>query len=109
MEDKILELLQVMNAKLDKNSSDIADMKYEMTGMRSEITSIKSEITSMKSEMTTMNSKITRLEEGQKAIKVTVDSIKCKVDEMTNDMHRVEVATAQNWTDIAILKSINKQ
>lgn len=102
MEDKILELLQVMNAKLDKNSSDIADMKYEMTGM-------KSEITSMKSEMTTMNSKITRLEEGQKAIKVTVDSIKCKVDEMTNDMHRVEVATAQNWTDIAILKSINKQ
>ena len=102
MEDKILELLQVMNAKLDKNSSDIADMKYEMTGM-------KSEITSMKSEMTTMNSKITRLEEGQKAIKVTVDSIKCKVDEMTNDMHRVEVATAQNWTDIAILKSITKQ
>lgn len=102
MEDKILELLQVMNAKLDKNSSDIADMKYEMTGMKSEITSIKS-------EMTTMNSKITRLEEGQKAIKVTVDSIKCKVDEMTNDMHRVEVATAQNWTDIAILKSINKQ
>lgn len=102
MEDKILELLQVMNAKLDKNSSDIADMKYEMTG-------IKSEITSMKSEMTTMNSKITRLEEGQKAIKLTVDSIKCKVDEMTNDMHRVEVATAQNWTDIAILKSINKQ
>lgn len=102
MEDKILELLQVMNAKLDKNSSDIADMKYEMTGM-------KSEITSMKSEMTTMNSKITRLEEGQKSIKLTVDSIKCKVDEMTNDMHRVEVATAQNWTDIAILKSINKQ
>ncbi|WP_242396893.1 hypothetical protein [Clostridium butyricum] len=88
MEDKILELLQVMNAKLDKNSSDIADMKYEMA---------------------TMNSKITRLEEGQKSIKLTVDSIKCKVDEMTNDMHRVEVATAQNWTDIAILKSINKQ
>ncbi|MDI9210790.1 MAG: hypothetical protein ACLRWO_14950 [Clostridium butyricum] len=95
MEDKILELLQVMNAKLDKNSSDIADMKYEMA--------------TIKSEMTTMNSKITRLEEGQKTIRLTVDSIKCKVDEMTNDMHRVEVATAQNWTDIAILKSINKQ
>lgn len=59
MEDKILELLQVMNAKLDKNSSDIEDMKYEMA---------------------TMNSKITRLEEGQKAIKLTVGSIKCKVD-----------------------------
>ena len=59
MEDKILELLQVMNAKLDKNYSDIADMKYEMA---------------------TINSKITRLEEGQKAIKLTVGSIKCKVD-----------------------------
>ena len=53
-----------------------------------------------------MNTKIDNLEQGQKDIKITVASIKSNIEEMTQDMHRVEVATAKNWADIAQLKAI---
>ena len=99
MDDKILELLQVMNTKLDQNTSAIEGMKSEMTTMKSEMTTIKA-------EMKIMNNKIDNLEQGQKDIKITVESIKANIDEMTQDMHRVEVATAKNWADIAQLKAI---
>ena len=92
MDDKILELLQAMNTKLDQNTSAIEGMKSEMT--------------TMKYEMKIMNDKIDNLEQGQKDIKLTVESIKANIDEMTQDMHRVEVATAKNWADIAQLKAI---
>ena len=92
MDDKILELLQAMNTKLDQNTSAIEGMKSEMT--------------TMKYEMKIMNNKIDNLEQGQKDIKLTVESIKANIDEMTQDMHRVEVATAKNWADIAQLKAI---
>ena len=92
MDDKILELLQAMNTKLDQNTSAIEGMKSEMT--------------TMKYEMKIMNNKIDNLEQGQKDIKITVESIKSNIAEMTQDMHRVEVATAKNWADIAQLKAI---
>ena len=92
MDDKILELLQIMNTKLDQNTSAIEGMKSEMT--------------TIKAEMKIMNNKIDNLEQGQKDIKITVESIKANIDEMTQDMHRVEVATAKNWADIAQLKAI---
>ena len=63
-------------------------------------------INSLENDVKNINTKMDRLEENQKSIKITVDSIKCNIDEITKDMHRVEVATAQNWTDIAQLKSI---
>ncbi|VDG69872.1 Uncharacterised protein [Clostridium carnis] len=85
MDNQILELLQAMNSKLDQNTSSIE---------------------SMKSEIKIMNTKIDNLEQGQKDIKITVDSIKSNIEEMTQDMHRIEIETAKNWADIAQLKAI---
>ena len=99
MENKILELLQSMNTKLDQNYINIANI-------RSDINNMNLKINSLENDVKNINTKMDRLEENQKSIKITVDSRKCNIDEITKDMHRVEVATAQNWTDIAQLKSI---
>lgn len=46
------------------------------------------------------------LEEASKVHKTDMDNLTHQVAEVKKDLSRIEIATAENWTDIAKLKAV---
>ncbi len=120
METQILDILKNIQSDISSMKSEMSSIKSEMSSMKSEMSSMKSEMSSMKSEMSSMKSQLDENTQILKALEHNAEvnksehdkifnelaHIKGDIKEIKKDLLKVEVATANNWSDIATLKSV---
>jgi len=80
MEEKILQLLEGLNAKVDNIESDMSSMKSDMGSMQSDMDSMKSDMGSVKSDMGSMKSEMN-------SMKSEMGNLKSDVGGLRSEMH----------------------
>ncbi len=109
MEDILKEILfEIKGIK-----SDISSLKSDVSSLKSDVNSLKSDVSGMKSTLNEHTQILRALEHSSQVNKAEHDlmmnDIACIMGDVVcikKDMYRVEEATANNWADIAKLKSI---
>ena len=128
------EFQSIVLKELKGIKTDISGIKTEMSGIKTEMSEIKTDVSSLKEGQKTLEEGQKTLEEGQKRLETRqtkleinqlnlekkVDAIyeqtaslsefreetKLALEDINKSLLRTEIATADNWSDIARLKSI---
>ena len=81
-EEKILQLLEQMNARQDKTETllgqlqvDMQDMKADMRGMKADMNGMRSDIDGMKADISDMKIRVTNIEDRTERIEARVTKI----------------------------------
>lgn len=121
------EFQSIVLKELKGIKTDISGIKTEMSGIKTEMSEIKTDVSSLKEGQKTLEEGQKRLETRQTKLEINQLNLEKKVDaiyeqtaslsefreetklaleDINKSLLRTEIATADNWSDIARLKSI---
>lgn len=107
-EQKILDILEQMQARMDGMEAKMGGMEAKMGGMQTDITGIKADMTGMKDDIKSIDQRTTRLEINQE--NVIIPHIQLLAEGQTTIQGQVKrlsvIGSMQE--DISILKSAVK-
>ncbi|WP_077369731.1 hypothetical protein [Anaerosalibacter sp. Marseille-P3206] len=109
-EDKLYDLLEKIYFELQDTKKDLkGDIDSIRTELKGDISSVRTELNDFREET---NNRFNKLEEKLDLMEannadrhITIDSDLKKVK---TDLSRIEIATADNWSDIARLKAVKR-
>lgn len=120
MENEALEILKALQKDMTGMKTDMTSMKQDMISIKQDMTSIKQEISEMKGDISLLKVSQTESMAILRALEQSSEVNKAEHDKMSNeishlqgdvtsikhDLNRIELATANNWADIAKLKAV---
>ncbi|MBX4259215.1 hypothetical protein KTC96_12840 [Clostridium estertheticum] len=105
MDKEVLDILKEMQNDMKLMKSDMKSMNGDMKLIQSDIKSIKTTQVEHTQILRALEHKTDVISAEQENLKHEVFEIKGEVKGMRKDMSSVEIITANNWSDIAKLKS----
>ena len=106
MDNEILDILKEMQGDIKSMQGDMKSMQGDMKLMQGDIKSIKTTQVEHTLILRALEHKTDVISAEQENLKHEVAEIKGEVKSIRKDMSSVEIITANNWSDIAKLKSI---
>lgn len=107
------EFQSIVLNELKSIKTDINELKTDVRSLKTDVNSLKTDVNSLKEGQERLEANQEKIERFAKSIyEQTADlmefrvSTEQKLDEMNKTIRRTEIATADNWSDIAKLKSI---
>lgn len=101
MEKEIFELLKKMDAKIDKIETEVKYIKTQVSENTQILKSLEHSAQVNKAEHDNFSNTLHHLSGD-------ITKIKSDISTMKKDMNNVEIITATNWHEIALLKSKNQ-
>ena len=100
--------------------NELKEIKGDINDLKTDVSSLKTDVSSLKTDVSSLKTDVSSLKDGQKELERLTRSIheetanlmefrvstEKKLEEMNKTIRRTEIAAADNWSDIAKLKSI---
>ncbi len=106
MDEKILELLQKMDTRLNKIESDINDLKTGQVNMEHNIKDLKVGQVEMQKDITEIKTDVKINRNTLDAVIKHTSTLVGDTADIKDDLNNIEIVTSKNWNDIAKLKAI---
>ena len=106
MDEKIMELLKVIHEDINGIKTDITELKDSQVKIKTDITELKDSQVRIENKLDGVVDQTADLTEFRTNTRKSLDNITNEVQEIKNNLNKVEVVTGKNCLEIEYLKAV---